>query len=62
MRFFWSAEVTLSGIGRKLVFTKMETSERSVFKSNVWTYLGFFNREGKTDMDMTHAICKEYRM
>lgn len=33
-----------------------------MFKSNIWTYFGFFNKEGNKDMDMTYEICKECRM
>ncbi len=30
------------------------------FKSNVWTYCGFYNEEGKKDIDTdTHTICKD---
>lgn len=34
----------------------------SAFKSSVWTFFGFFNKEGTTEMDMRHGICKECRM
>uniref|UniRef100_A0A3B4FMZ3 BED-type domain-containing protein n=1 Tax=Pundamilia nyererei TaxID=303518 RepID=A0A3B4FMZ3_9CICH len=34
----------------------------SAFKSNVWTYFGFFNKDGTNEMDMTHGICKVCRM
>ncbi|CAI5682133.1 unnamed protein product [Oreochromis niloticus] len=34
----------------------------SAFKSNVWTYFGFFNKDGTNVMDMTHGICKVCRM
>ena len=53
----------VSGIGRKLVRTKMESAKKEIrnalvaFKSKVWNYFRFFNQEGKTDMDMTHVIC-----
>ena len=31
----------------------------SAFKSNVWTYFGFYNKEGTREIDMANAICRE---
>ncbi|KAL2082256.1 hypothetical protein ACEWY4_022074 [Coilia grayii] len=30
----------------------------SQFKADVWAHFGFRNKEGKNEMDMTHAICR----
>ncbi|KAL3992615.1 RAC serine/threonine-protein kinase [Sarotherodon galilaeus] len=41
---------------------KQTRKASSAFKSNVWTYFGFFNKDETNEMDITHRICKVCHM
>ena len=49
-------------VGKIMAATEKETKSALFVFNHVWTYFGFFNKEGMKEMDMTNGIYKECRM